>query len=369
MTLRAMSAFNGTLPVPTDMLIAFIRDPKKYAYLNYTQLVPAPEVQFSWFRLDPDEAIRLSNVNDYGWGYGDYRPTGKNFTMRTEVIADRVQRWDFPYTLDENVQRIWSKQGLNPRQLYDITKASQAGLHRASRVVSALQGASWGANSTDLGTLLGTSGYNWANSSGVQYDSAGVPNPAFQIIKKTLNRVKRRIHLATNGVVGRDDLVLVLSPTVAQAISESGEIFEALKQSPYAKEVGVDLMNNATNARDWNLPESYAGFKIVVEDTPRVYVNQKEDGTIADVTVSSQKDYILGSTDTVYFVSRVGGLDGGYGMKNFSTIQCYTFNGESRVEAFSEPKHQLIEGHVVMEDKVTTPALISGFQLTNVLTA
>jgi hypothetical protein len=247
--------------------------------------------------------------------------------------------------------------------------ASKAGLHRASRVVSALQNASWAGNTSDLGTVLGTSGYNWSNSSGVQYDAAGVPNPAFQIIKKTLNRIKQRIHLATNGVVGRDDLIMVVPPTVATAMSESGEIFEALKHSPYAKEVGVNLMDNATNARDWNLPESYAGFKIVVEDTPKVYINQKEDGTVADVTVSSQKDYILGSTDTVYFLSRVGGLDGGYGMKNFSTIQCYHFNGESRVEAFSEPKHQLIEGHIVMEDKVTTPALISGFQLTNVLSA
>jgi len=366
MTMRAMGAFNGTLPEPTGMLIGFIRDPKKYAYLRYTQLIGAPEIQFLWCKLDPDQAIQLVDIENYGWGYDDYRPTGKSFQIRAEWLQDRTQRWDFPYTLGEATVRVWNKQGIDPKQIYDVTRASQAAVHRASRVVSALSAGLTGAQTSTLNTLLGTSGLAFNESSGTQYDPAsGAPNANFQVIKRAFNTVKRRIHLATNGVVDRKSLYAVIPPAVAQAMSESGEMFEALKQSQYAKNL-TDLPDDGGVIEDWNLPARYAGFNLVVEDTPRVFMTTKADGTAADVTVPSEKDYIL-NTDTIYFTSRPGGLDGGYGHQNFSTIQLFHFGGEGRVEAFSEPKHELIEGHVVMEDKVVCAAPASGFKLTDVL--
>lgn len=366
MTLRAMGAFNGTLPEPTGELIAFIRDPKSFAYLMYTQMIAAPEIQFMYAKLDPDESLRLVNMNEFGWGYDDYRPTGKSFTVRAEWIESRTQRWDFPYTLGEATLRVWRKSGIDPKMVYDLTRANHAALHRASRVVTAMTDASWGANTSTLASLLGTTGSYFDRSTGTTKLVDGTNDPNFQVIKKAFNRVKRRIHLATNGVVNRSNLYAVISPAVAQAMSESGEIFEALKQSQFAKEVTDLPAESAKNVADWNIPARYAGFNLVVEDTPKVFINQKADGTVADVTVASEKDYLL-STDTIYFVSRPGGLDGGYGKQNFSTVHCYHFGGEARVEAFSEPKHELIEGHVVMEDKVLVPAPISGFKLTDVL--
>lgn len=366
MTMRAMGAFNGTLPEPTGMLIGFIRDPKKYAYLRYVQMVPAPEIQFMWYKIDPDEAIRLVDLNAFGWGYDDYRPTGKAFQIRGDWQDDRTQRWDFPYTIGEATLRVWRKQGIDPKQIYDLTMASKAGIHRASRVVSALASGLTGTATSSLNTLLGTSGKFFDQSSGVQLDpSTGAILDNFQIIKKAFNRVKRLIHLQTNGVVDRKSLYAVIPPVVAQAMSESGEMFEALKQSQYAKNL-TDLPDDGGIIEDWNLPARYAGFNLVVEDTPRVYVAQNAAGTVADVTVPSQKDYIL-NTDSIYFTSRPGGLDGGYGKQSFSTVSVFNFNGEARVEAYSEPKHELIEGHVVMEDKVVVTAAASGYQLTDVL--
>lgn len=362
MPLRAMGPFNGTLPVPTGMVQGFMRDPKKMPYLKYTQLIPAPEILFMYAKLDPDEAVRLVNLNEFTWAYDDYRPTGKAWQPRVEWLSNSTDRWDFPYTIGNATKRIWSKNGIDPQALFDRLRANHAALHRAVRVVNAMTGASWGANTTPLNTLLGTSGAGWDKSSGQEKLVDGTTNPNFQIIRRSLMAIKRRMHLATNAALTGEELICVIPPAVAIAIAQSGEMVEFLKGSPFAK----DLTD--WNVVNWGLPPTYGGFTFVVEDTPRCFINQKEDGTVADVTVASEKDYIL-SADTVFFASRPGGIDGGYGYQNFSTIQCYHFNGEARVEAFSEPKHDLVEGHIVMEDKIIAASTASGFALTDVLVA
>lgn len=360
MTLRALGAFDGLLPQPTGMVVGFLRNPQAAPYLRYAQLVPAPEILFMYYRLDPDEPVRLVDLNDFAWAYDDYRPSGRAFDFKAEALEARVQRWDFPWQLGEATIRVWTKNGIDPRNLYNQVRANHASLHRAVRVISGLTGATWGGNGAVLNTLMGTVGAYYDKSSGQQYLPDGTDNPNFQIIKKSFQRVKRRISLATNNAVTGNELVAVMSPVVAEAVAASGEMVEFLKQSQFAKE----LTN--PNLADWGLPQSYGGFNLVVEDTPRCFINQHADGTVADVSVPAQKDYIL-NTDTVYFLSRPMGLDGHYGQQNFSTIQVYHYGGEGRVEAFSEPKHELVEGHIVMEDKVLVPAIISGFQLTDVL--
>lgn len=359
-TLRAIGPFNGTMPQPTGMVVGFMRDPKANPHTKYCQYVPAPEVIFDYCVLNADEPTRMVDLNKFAWGYDDYRPSGRDFVIQAKWEVGRTTRWDFPYQIGETTIRTWQKSGVNPKQLYDQVRASQAALHRSQRVVTALTGATWTGYTSDLNTLLGSVGAGFDTSSGEELIS-GAANPNFQIIKRAFNAVKRRIHLATNGAVHGSELVCVMSPVVAQAIAVSGEMVNFLKQSTYAKE----LTN--PNLEDWSLPDSYGGFKLVVEDTPRCYINHHADGTVADVTVASNKDYIL-NTDSVYFVSRSGGLDGGYGYQNFSTVQLYHFKGEARVEAFSEPKHELVEGHVVMEDSVQVPAVLSGYRLTDVLT-
>lgn len=364
MTMRAMGAFNGMLPEPTGMVIAFMRDPRNMAFLKYTQLIPAPDLQFLYCKLDHNDPNRLPNLDSFAWPYDDYRPTGKDFKPRADWIDSRVQRWDFPYTIGNATQRIWGKAGINAQALNDRLRMTHAMLHRATRVVAALAAASWGSyNTATPQQLLGTAGPAYFDeASGTEKTPAGLANPNFQLIKKTLQVIKRRIHLATNGAVATSDLQWVLSPSDAQLLARTGEMFEALKQSQYARQFSGQ---DSTMADNWDLPPTYAGFQIVVEDTPRVIVRQKDGdaGTIADLTVPDDKDYIL-AEGTSYFTSRVGGLDGAPGTQNFSTVQCWHFGGEARVEAFSEPKHDLIEGHVVYEDKVLVPAPTSGFKLT-----
>lgn len=357
MTMRYMGPFNGTMPIPSGIVQGMLRDVKKLPYLNYAQLVPAPEVLFSYWKIDPDEAVRITDLNANEWAYGSYAPTGQN-RLRMEMLADRVDRKNFPWTIDYATARIWKKNGIDPKQLIDPVEMSRAKLHLALRAIAALTGASWGGNTATLAALLGTSGVYMDDSIGDQLTGAGNVDPRFLIIKRAFLAVKKYLHVANNGALTGEEFVAVIPPAVAVAISNSGEMFEAMKQQ---RDAGVLI---DPNLETWGLPNSYGGFKLVVEDTVRANENPKAAGTAA--TIFSGKDFAF-NTDTIYFVSRVGGLDGGYGFKNYSTLQIFTYNGEARVEMKDEPWHELMEGRIVTEDKVIAPATSSGFALTDVL--
>lgn len=360
MTLRAFGAFNGSLPVPTGMAIGFVKNPKSMAFNRYAQYVKAPDVNFLYYTLDIDEPNRLVELNDFAWAYDDYRPSGRGWNSRVQATADLINRWCMSYEIGDQTIASWKKSGLDPKMLYDKIRTSQMNLHRAQRVFTEMTGATY-TLSYDINTLMGTTGAYFDKSSGVEYDpNSGAVNDNFQIIKRTFMRVSRLVHLQTNGVVTGEELLAVIPPIVAEKMATSGEMVNYLKQSPYAKE----LIN--PNFKRWGLPDEYEGVKIVVEDTPRVFINKKADGTIASVTTSTERDYIH-NVDTIYFVSRVGGTDGGYGLPNFSTVQIYTHNGEVQVEAFSEPKHKLVESSIVMEDQTVVPTTLGALKLTDVL--
>lgn len=368
MTMRAIGPFNGMLPEPSGMIIGFMLDPTRMPYLHYTQMVAAPDIQFMYASINSDDSARLTDLNKFAWGYDDFRPSGRGFAVQAEWLHDRVNRYDFPYTVGNETIRVWGKAGVNVRALYDDVRAGHAALHRASRVVSTLTGATWTNYTATIEGLTGEAGVDFLDSTGQDQTSADIPHPSFGIIRKTFNAVKRRIHLATNGAASayRNELMCVMGPEVAKAISESGEMFEALKQYNNATKLVNEGWPNGRMVEDWNLPPTYAGFNLVVDDTPRVFINQQADGGIADVTVAAEKDYLL-TGDNIYFVSRPGGFKGAAGGKSFSTIQCWHWNGEARVEAFSDPKHDLVEGHIVLEDKIVNPTLVGAYRVTDVL--
>ena len=256
-----------------------------------------------------------------------------------------------------------------------MIRRNHAGLHRASRCVDTVRGYTFPAyNQADLQTLMGSPAQPvaWDASSASETLPSGNPNPAFQVIKETMNRIMRRIDLQTNGAVTGEEFIVVMGPLVAQKIATSGEMVNYLKQSPSAEKL---LKRNGK----WGIPDEYNGWKFVVEDTPRVFVRQSADDTLlASPTIATnilppgstlyynERDYVW-NDDTVMFVSRVGGLDGGYGFQNFSTVQMFYYNGLALVEANRDNYDELTEGSVVIEDDFQVPAPISAFKLTGVL--
>lgn len=366
MTVRAIGPFNGVLPEATGQVTGFMRDPATFPYLNYTQLIGAPSGGnglYRYFRLDQDMPAQLANLDEYAWAFDDDPPEGKDFLPRGDWDVGQTKRYSFAYKLGDRTVAGWEAgAGINPRQLYDRIRVGHAQLHRASRVVNAIRTATYpAANTGSLNALFGspTPAMYFDLSSGDERLPSGNPNPNFQIIKRTQNAVLRRIDLLTNGALRGEELIMVMGPKVAQAVSVSGEIVNFLKQSPSAPEL---MKRN----KKWGLPDEYNGWQLVVEDTARVYTRQKADGTVADVTQPNQRDYIW-NDDSIFFGSRVGGLDGGYGFQNFSSVQLYYFNGIVQVSAFSDAEKQLTRGRIDIEDDIKLPVPYGTFYLTGTL--
>ena len=154
-------------------------------------------------------------------------------------------------------------------------------------------------------------------------------------------------------------LVTVLSPKAAIATAASPEMQNYCRESPHSKEIlekGLDPQYSL-----WGLPAQYKGFKFVVEDAPIVTEYPKADGTEATANRTRLKN-----DTTAVIVSRQGGLDGEYGAPSFSTIQIYHYGAITQVEAFDEPKHRRVEGHVVTDCAVELAASVAGYLVTNI---
>lgn len=373
--IQPMGGFNGLLPVPTGIVVAHLRDPKLMPYLRYAQFVPAPAKIFSYTKLDPNMGTRLPNMNTFAWGYDDDRPQDKTFSIRSKGETGRIKRWNFTTHIGNATQEMWTNQGINYQALANSARLNQAHTHRAQRCLDTLSGASWvsGFNTATPQTLLGLSEPAYFDdSSGTQRLVTGTKDPAFQIIRRTLQEVMRLMMFNTNNAITVEQFIWVLNPIAAQTIARSGEMVEFLKQSPMAKEITAE---NQTNYQRYNLPEEYAGFKVVVEDTIRVFTNEQiaDEGEVDDVAIgANSKDYIL-APDSCYFLCRVrtsgenNGLDGIAGVPSYSTLQIYTLNGEARVEAYSDAENDKVRSHIVLEDSPIVPTTISGFKLTGFL--
>lgn len=356
-----MGPFNGTMPVPTGMLISYMHDLNKTPHLRYAQIVPAPDTVFSYNVADPDHNIRLVGLNENDWADGADRPSGSSFGMRVKGAESRIERRDFGWTLGDETIRQWTQKGkLDIRNLFDKAQANRARLHRSSRIVSLLQSTTWTNATGTIQSVLGLANPAYISDASGQEYIGGNKNPFFMLIKKVFQKIKRIIHLQTNGALDGEELVCVMPPIVAAEFSTVGEIVEVYKQSSFAEKI------TTPNLRDWSIPETYGGFALVVEDTPRVYIVEKADGTVADVSVPAEKDYIL-NEDTMYFVSRPGGLNSQGLGTNFSTVQVWTWNGGEYVEGFTDARNKRVENHIVTEDRVLVPAVASGYRLTDVL--
>lgn len=360
---QAPGPFNGTLPIPSGMLVSYVRDPNKFPYAKYAQIVPAPDDIFSYVIADPDHNVRLVSLNKNDWADGAERPNGQDFEMRFKAATARTERRDFPWFLGNETQRQWLQRGgLDLRKLYDQSQASRAGIHRAQRILTALLNAAWPtANTNTIGGILGLNGTAYITQSSATEIIGGNPNPNYYLVRRAFQYIKQIIHLSTNGAVNGAEMICVMPPLVAKVLANIPEIIEAYKQSMFAKEVTNPTLS------DWSLPEQYGGFRLVVEDTVRVFTNEVAAATVgADVTNPAAKGYMF-NTDTMFFLSRPGGLMAEGLGTNFSTVQLWTWNGGEYVDAFTDAENRRIKGHVTTEDIALVPALASGFMLTDVL--
>lgn len=362
-TPRYVGAGSGFLPVATQQVTSYVRDPKKFAVNRYVQNLRSPAPHAMYWRMDRHAPARVTSDAEHAWVDGARSPQGKHNKANFALEPFQTERRAYPFELGNQAIQNAKKLGkLDLVSAYSKIVAQQAITNRTNRIVTLLTTTSnWGSNYATAATLNNGAGY-WNYSSSVETDTN-----AFAI-KKSLMEAVRRINLATNGKVGFEDLRLLLCPTDAIAMSNSGEIMGYLKHSRYSGKIQEDGGLANPNEK-WGLPSHLYGIEVVVEDA--VIVTDKP---YAGDSTEPTHSYVMGSGKAC-LISRPGGIDADFGAPSYSTVQCYWYSGngeeggELEVETH-EPDdgwHKMTEGRCTEQFAEVLAAAPTGYLLTSIV--
>lgn len=353
MALRYLGSHQGFIPKATGQIISYVRDKGEFALNRYCQYLQSPEPVGVYARIDRDASPRVVSDADFVWADNADRPVQDWNQLRFEWKEFSVKRRNYSARLG-SIALAHNDWKAKEQHLGMV--ASQAMTNRTNRVIDLLETAgNWEGHADAAGNLNGGAG-TWDQAS----DQPG--SPQYNAIRKTLMAAARRINLDTNGVVKPRDLVLLISPECAQAITNSAEIHNYVKFGPFSKAMieGKENLN-----AEWGLPPSLYGFELIVEDAPRVTSRPQASETAAAQTGS--RVYAKDS-DSAILLSRKGGIDGSYGAPSFSTVQLYFLAPyEMAVYNFSDPKNDREEMHVTDMFAEVLAAPQSGYFIQNVL--
>ena len=352
----------SVLPDISNYVVAYIRNPKRFPINKYAQYVETPLDRGAYWYIDPDQPVRVISEAERRWADGTKRPTGVDNQMPGELIPFVTDRYDYPWTLgDMAVENIEEFSGHDLREWYAAMVASQAMTYRTNRTVTVLTtAANWNSNTATANTLNGGAG-TWA------YASSDPTSPNYLAIKKTITAVLNIIRLGTNGVVKASDIKLVLSPTLAQIMGNTSEIYDYVKFGPFSE--GAQRGEDRDIDELCGLPPKLYGVEIAIEDTMLVNIRPNWSTATPAVynaaSISAGQRVFVWPTASAVFMSRIGGVEGPYGAPSFSTYQIYFYGAPMQVEQFHEAKDRLTEGHVSENFVEVLAAPASGFLVQN----
>lgn len=328
------------------LVVAFSRDPKSFALNQYATITPVKKDTGYYLRVTAEVAARIANTDylrEFVWHDGDDAPDGNWQTESFSWFKYATQRLTFPFRLGykSNEQADWKILALHAEIAAQLAMTARS----VQTIVKMTTAGSYDTGHSDTATNIG-GGFL---SAGTADGSA----PGYTI-KKAFNAMAQKIQLDTLGVIKPNQLVVVLSPKLADPISRSKEIHAYLKESPAAlAQVRGDV--ESQNGK-WGLPDHLYGYRLIIEDTVRV--SSKKGDTKA-------VDYAMSSNDLV-MLARPGGLVSAAGGPNFGTVSLFMYE-EMTVEQRDDPDNRRIKGRVVEDyiPEVVAPA--SGYYLTNCL--
>lgn len=356
-TPRFLGATDSFLPIPTGVVTGYVRDPKEFAFPDYTQEVESPSVHGSYYKLDRDHPVRMVNPAEFDWAPGSRAPQALTNAGRFHLVSFMLDRVAPTFELDETAVEMAKKYGKwDPINYESKAMADQAMNMRTMRVWTsdanglALDTAStWGSNTASAATLSQVPGGNWANS-----------QSSSPVIQTSLFEAARRINIATNGKVKPSDLVLVINPVAAIQIAVANEIRDFVKQQASAPDLIKSGWDNPNKL--WGLPADLFGFRLVVEDAMRVTTAPVAAGT------DGSRSYIKADSSAC-LLARPGGISAPFGAKAFSTVQLYWHKYNMAVEMHQPDNgwHKMWEGRVVDYRTIISPAIESGFLITSII--
>jgi hypothetical protein len=267
---------------------------------------------------------------------GNDRPTGKQNAF--DFVQYATQRFAFPFYIPQETasQAAWDVVAQHAR-----SKAQLAMTARTNRAASVLTTtANWGSNFVANPAASPISAGSWTGSS-----------VANAYIQKSIQAVMRQVSLSSGGAIAPNQLIMVISPAIANVVSQSPEVREYVRNYPAA----LSFLQGSDTFSRWGIPPTLFGLgDVVVDDS--VKVTSKKGATLAN-------SYIYGNS--AVFVSRPGGLVGVEGASSFSTCQIFAYE-DMTVEQFNDPLNRRIEGRVIDNSAAAVVAPVGGYLIEDV---
>lgn len=263
------------------MQIEFSRSPESFAINRYSELRPVTLAEGYYLKIDPAQGARIlyNDDREHVWLDLADRPTGTDNQLQFIMATYKTLRRAYSVPLSDRAvgMSAWPVAETEMRQ-----KAQQA---MTARTIRALRTAITGFTGT-TNTAAASSG-TFVNTTGSGKWNAGtVANPNIQICLQTaLNLILK----GTTGVVDPSDLVLVLNPQDAMAMSQSAEIKSMLQSSVYAYPQITGQMPGFPSGRQMNygLPPMLYDFRIAVEKTVQVAAPKTVASSAIDPTATT----------------------------------------------------------------------------------
>jgi hypothetical protein len=293
-----------------------------------------------YLRLNSDDNVRVTDINEFIWPLGNDRPVGK--MNEQDFVAFTCQRFAYPFYIpNETVkQAAWDVVAQHAR-----SKAQLAMTARSMRTATALTGSAAVTAFTAVGNYY---------ADGTAISGAAWTTSSTNIIQKGIQTALQRISLATGGAVrGETDIMMVISPTIANLLSQTQEVRDYVKNYPAA----LPFLQGADTFAKYGLPPNLFGVQVVVDDSVKV--------TTKKGAASTTRSFVYGNS--AVFVSRPGGLVGVEGSTSFSTCQIFAFE-DMTVENWDDPKDRRMEGRVIDNSTSELVAPVSGVLVANVTT-
>lgn len=325
------------------LVVDFSRNPKKFAVNRYAQVVPVEQDIGYYLNMTIEEAGRIlnSDLSDFVWPDGNDAPVGSDGTESFEFLAYRAIRYAYAARLGRKTIRQASWDILAQHM---AIKAQQAMTARTQKVATlALTSGNYAATHTsNVASISGNTG-TWPASTTARQD-----------IKRSLNYAADIIIKDTLAAVEAEDLIVVISPTLARGMAECQEIVDHIKGSPEAlAQIRGELPGR--NAM-FGLPDKLYGFPIEIEKT--VKVTSRKGATKAT-------SYVWTATSAA-MVSRPGGLEGVANAPSFSTLTVFVNKEEEMVvETKEDDDNKRTNGRVIDTFAAVMTAPVSGFLFTN----
>jgi hypothetical protein len=318
------------------LVVAFSRDPKKFPLNSYITLCPVKKDTGYYLRVTAEVAARVINgdlLREFVWHDGDDAPTGDwgNESFEFKQYATTRYAPGFRIGYKANEQADW-----RILALHSEFAAQLAMTMRTIRVQTALT------TSGNYETGHSDTATNWGGG----FFSAGTSTDP--IVKEAFNAMAKKIHLASLGAVSPKDLVVIMNPTLADAIGRSQEVHAYLQGTPdsLAQVRGDRPSQNGK----WGLPDHLYGYPIIIEDSVRVTSRKGAAKTAGFVQ----------SDNDLFMVARPGGLTSVAGGPSWSSVQIFAYE-EMTVESKDDADNRRIKGRVVddYDVQVVAPATLA----------